>query len=68
MSHLVGTIDQVAEALETSDDTVRWLKANAGLPFVMINRKEWRVPWKALEEWLASEVGRNALNNLEAAS
>lgn len=65
MSAVVGTILQVAEALETSDDSVRWLKKNAGLPHVYINRKEWVVPWAALHEWLATEVAKNALTQLE---
>lgn len=65
MSTMVGTILQVAEALETSDDSVRWLKKNAGLPHVYINRKEWVVPWKALDEWLASEAAKNALAQLD---
>ena len=68
MSQLVGTSALVAEALETSEDSVLWLKQNAGLPHVYVNRKTWVVPWKALDDWLASEVGRNALNQLEAAS
>lgn len=59
MSDLVGTILQVAEALETSDDSIRWLKKNAGLPHVYINRKEWVVPWFALNEWLAAQVAAN---------
>lgn len=68
MSTIVGTILQVAEALETSDDSVRWLKKNAGLPHVYINRKEWVVPWAALNEWLGTEVAKNALSQLERAS
>jgi len=61
MSDLVGTILQVAEALETGDDSVRWLKQNAFLPHVYVNRKEWVVPWFALHEWLTTEVAKNAL-------
>ncbi len=65
MSELVGTIFQVADALETSDTCVRWLKQNAGLPHVYINRKEWVVPWFALNDWLATEVAKNALSKLD---
>ncbi len=68
MSAIVGTILQVAEALETSDDSVRWLKKNAGLPHVYINRKEWVVPWAALHEWLGTEVAKNALTQMAEAS
>lgn len=66
MSELVGTPLQVAEALEISDDNVLWLKQNAGLPYVMVGRAVWRVPWFALNEWLATEVARNALAKLDA--
>ena len=59
MSDLVGTPEQVAEALETSRDSVLWLKRECGLPFVMVNRSMWVVPWFALNEWLATEVARN---------
>lgn len=61
MSTLVGTPSQVAEALETSEDSVIYLKERCGLPFVMVNRKQWRVPWRALDEWLASQAGQNAM-------
>lgn len=53
MSDRVGTPAQVAEKLETGEDSVRWLKAERGLPFVMINRTQWVVPWDALDRWLA---------------
>lgn len=65
MSHLVGTVAQVAEALETSEDSVIRLKERAGLPHVYVNTKSWVVPWKALDEWLATEVARAALGELE---
>lgn len=68
MSQLVGTPAQVAEALETSEESVRWLKDHHGLPHVYVNKQSWVVPWKALDDWLATEVGRNALRSLEAAS
>jgi len=69
MSALVGTPAQVAEELETSYDSVLYLKEQCGLPFVMINRQSWVVPWAALHEWLATEVAKNALRHLaEAAS
>lgn len=68
MSALVGTRAQVAEALETTDRSVLWLKQHCGLPHVYINRKEWVVPWAALNEWLGSEVAKNALAKLEQAS
>jgi hypothetical protein len=61
MSNVVGTRKQIAEALETGEDSVRWLKEHAGLPFVYVNRKEWVVPWAALHDWLATEVAKNAL-------
>lgn len=68
MSTLVGTPAQVAEALETSEDAVLWLKQNCGLPHVYVNKKSWRVPWVALNDWLATEAARNALAQLKAAS
>lgn len=68
MSVLVGTPVQVAEALETSEDSVLWLKQNAGLPHVYVNKQSWRVPWAALNDWLATEAARNALRELKAAS
>ena len=68
MSDIVGTRKQIAQALETGEDSVRWLKQNAGLPFVYVNRKEWVVPWAALHEWLGSEVAKNALAKLQQAS
>lgn len=68
MSALVGTPAQVAEALETSEDSVLWLKQNGGLPFVYVNRQSWRVPWAALNDWLATESARNALLQLKAVS
>lgn len=66
MSQLVGTPAQIAEALETSYDSVLWLKETAGLPFVYVNKQSWVVPWKALDDWLATEVGRNAMRELGA--
>jgi hypothetical protein len=68
MSELVGTPAQIAEALETSEDSVLYLKQHCGLPHVYINRQQWRVPWVALTDWLTTEAARNALHNLEAAS
>lgn len=68
MSDRVGTPIQVAEALETSDESVLYLKQECGLPHVYVNRKEWRVPWKALDEWLATEAAQNALRTIKAAS
>lgn len=68
MSHIVGTPTQVAEALETSDKSVLYLKQHCGLPHVYINRNEWRVPWAALHEWLATEAAQNAMRALQAAS
>jgi len=68
MSALVGTPAQVAEELETSEDSVLYLKQHCGLPHVYINRQQWRVPWAALTEWLGTEVAKNALTQLEAAS
>jgi hypothetical protein len=64
MSALVGTPTQVAEELETSYDSILYLKENCGLPYVMINRQSWVVPWFALQEWLATEVAKNALAGL----
>lgn len=68
MSHLVGTPEQVAEALETSTKSILWLKQERGLPHAYVNRKEWVVPWRALDNWLDTEVGRNALQELQTAS
>lgn len=68
MSHLVATRAQAAEALETSDDNLLWLKQERGLPFVYVSKTIWVVPWKQLDEWIASEVGRNALAELREAS
>ena len=65
MSELVGTPEQVADALEVSPESVRYLKENAGLPHVYVNRSMWRVPWFALNEWLASEAARNALGEIK---
>jgi excisionase family DNA binding protein len=62
VSDLVGTPAQVAEALETSYDSVLYLKEECRLPFVMINRQSWVVPWFALKEWLASEVAKNGFH------
>jgi hypothetical protein len=56
----------VAEALETSDESVLWLKEHCGLPYVMINRTQWRVPWKALNDWLLNEAARRILSSLPA--
>ena len=64
MSALVGTPAQVAQALETTEECVRWLKDECGLPFVMINRQSWRVPWNALDQWLASQAAQNAMARL----
>lgn len=68
MSDLVGTPAQVAQALECGEKSVHWLKANAGLPHVYINRKSWVVPWRALDDWLDSQTGRAALTELHTAS
>lgn len=68
MSELVGTPTQVAEALETSEDSVLWLKQECGLPHVYVNRRSWVVPWAALHEWLTTEAARNALSAMKAAS
>lgn len=65
MSNRVGTQEQVADELETSVDSVLYLKQHCGLPHVYVNRKEWRVPWAALDEWLATEAAQNALRTLE---
>lgn len=56
MSSRVGTVAQVAEELETSEATIRFLKEHRGLPHVYINRKTWVVPWKALDDWLANQA------------
>jgi excisionase family DNA binding protein len=60
MSDLVGTPAQVADALEVSEDTVRELKATGRLPYVMISRQRWVVPWAALNRWLEDEAARNS--------
>ena len=58
MSELVGTPTQVADALETSEDSILWLKQNRGLPHVYVNRKSWVVPWAALDQWLSDQASR----------
>jgi hypothetical protein len=32
----------------------------------MINRTQWRVPWKALNDWLLNEAARRMLSSLPA--
>lgn len=55
MSDLVGTVEQVAVALEVSDRTVYRLIENGQLPHVRLAPKTIRIYWSALREWLADE-------------
>lgn len=55
MSDLVGTVPQVAERLECSEDLV-WALIHMGrLPHARMSPKKVIVLWNELEEWLRRE-------------
>lgn len=49
---LAFTINQVAERLQVSDDTVRREMARGRLGYVTLGERTVRIPWSALEELL----------------
>lgn len=56
MSDLVGSVAQVAERLEVSEDRVRRLIREGKLPAWRMGPRTIRIPWRALEEYANAQA------------
>lgn len=56
MSELVGSVKEVAQRLEVSEDRVRRLIREGKLPAWRMGPRTIRIPWKALDEWANAQA------------
>lgn len=66
MSDLVGSVAQVAERLEVSEDRVRRLIRAGKLPAWRLGPRTIRIPWRALEEYVNTQATLAGGNGHEA--